>query len=102
MITSGLGNGSASGFALGTIGVRVAVGDCVNVIVGVGVLVCVLVGVLVVDVAVVVVLVLTLRGSGGGRVALVIVTRSFARVSGRFADSFEPWQAFMVRAIVSA
>ena len=49
MITSGLGNGSASGFALGTIGVRVAVGDGVNVIVGVGVLVCVLVGVLVDD-----------------------------------------------------
>lgn len=102
MTTSGLGNGSTSGFALGTMGVRVAVGDGVNVIVGVGVLVCVLVGVVVVDVAVAVMAFLALRGSGGGRVALMVVTRAFSKVSGRFVDSVNPWQAFMVRAIVNA
>lgn len=72
MTTSGLGNGSSSGFALRTIGVRVAVGDGVNVIVGVCVLVGVLVGVLVVDGAGVIVAVLALRGSGGGSVELTV------------------------------
>ena len=94
MTTSGLGNGSSSGFALGTIGVRVAVGDGVNVVVGVvvgvGVGVGVLVGVLVVDVAAVVVAVLALRGSGGGSETLAVVAGAISRVGGRFADSVKP------------
>ncbi len=82
MTTFGLGNGSSSGFALRTIGVRVAVGDGVSVIVGV----CVLVGVLVVDGAGVIVAVLALRGSGGGSVELTAAACSLITGCGRLDD----------------
>ena len=67
-VASERGNGSSSGCALGTIGVRVAVGDGVNVTVGV------CVGEMVGDGDGVILGVRVLGGSGGGRVGLVAAT----------------------------
>ena len=89
MVTSGRGKGSSSGCALGTTGVRVAVGDGVNVTVGV----CVCVGALVSDGEGVIVGVRALGGSGGGRVDSAAAAMALSAVAGRMAVGGGIWQA---------
>jgi len=87
MVTSGRGKGSSSGCALGTFGLRVAVGDGVNVTVGV------CVGALVSDGEGVIVGVRALGGSGGGRVDSAAAAMALSAVAGRMALGGGIWQA---------